>query len=135
MSRIERIKHCDQCELCRKPIKERIKYFLPQLRKICRAAKSQRHLLLQKVDHCFLHFISDCSFGILKHLIVLPKQSYKRLREFKNDIIAFGHFKTSIRKKRRLLIDKNGGFLPLILPALASAVFGVLGSLITKKLL
>jgi hypothetical protein len=70
---------------------------------------------------------------VLKNHIRFPKTIYKRLRKYRNDILFVANKKNSLKAKRATLLDKSGGFLPLILPALASAVFGVLGNIISKK--
>lgn len=123
-----------ECELCRRPMKERIKHFLPQMRKICHAKKCLRGPMLERANHCFIHFVSDCCFGVLKKFIMFPKKQYKRLKPYEGDILKFGHANLSNAKKRELLVSTKGGFLPLLLPALASAVFGILGSFITKHI-
>lgn len=128
-------KHPSACPICKKNIKNRIIHFLPQLYKIRHAKRAQRLNLIRKADHCLLKFLSDICFGILKKVVVFPKEVYKRLSEYEPVIYKLGHStKLPDHKKRELLIQKDGGFLPLILPALASAVFGIIGNLISKKI-
>lgn len=130
-----RRRHLKGCPICKQSIKQRIIHFLPQLYKIRRAKRPHRLNLIRKADHCLLKFLSDICFGILKKVVVFPKEVYKRLSEYEPIIYKLGH-KVNLpdKTKRELLIQKDGGFLPLILPALASAVFGIIGNLIAKKI-
>jgi hypothetical protein len=118
---------------CALPMKERTAHYFPQLQKICNAKKVKKDLLLEKTSNCLIYYLSDCCKGVLKNHIRFPKRIYKKLSKFRNDILLVANKKSSLKTKRAALLQKNGGFLPLILPALASAVFGVLGNLISKK--
>jgi hypothetical protein len=125
--------HGSEC-LCRLPIKDRTVHFFPQLQTVCNARGNHRRALLEKLPNCLLHFVSDCCKGILYNHIRFPSGSYKKLKKFKNEILLFANNKASLKSKRAALVEKKGGFLSLILPALASAIFGIVGNIISKKL-
>lgn len=80
-----------------------------------------------------MKYICDCSKGVLHHHIRFPKDTYRKLKPYKDDLLLLVNKKTSQKAKREALVNKKGGFLPLILPALASAVFGIIGNLISKR--
>lgn len=125
-----------KCNLCLQSIKKRIRHFLPQLNKIRLAKRSARTDLIRNAEPCLLKFLSDICFGILKKVVIFPKRGYKRLSKFQNTIFQLGDNKNlTDDEKRELLLQKDGGFLPLIIPAIASAAFGLLGNLISKKLI
>lgn len=128
------MKHPHSCP-CSLPLEERIKFFYPQITSVCRANRKRKRDLLSSAQPCFFNFVSDCSRGILQKHIQFPVHVYKKLRKFRDDLLILANRKTSNKNRKALLVDKNGGFLPLILPALASALFGLLGNVISKKLL
>ena len=128
------MKHPVSCA-CTFPIEERIQYFLPQISSVCKARRAKKRELLSTAEPCFYNFVTLCSQGILKKYIQFPFPVYRKLRKFRDDLLVLANKRSSNKVRRALLIEKNGGFLPLILPALASALFGVVGNLISKKFL
>jgi len=123
-----------KCEFCKQPIEERTESLLPHLHTVCNARKNHKCQLLKKLTKCQLQFISDCCKGILHRHITFPVETYKKLKRFRKDIILLADVKKSLKTKRAAIVKKNGGFLSLILPALATAVFSLVGNLISKKI-
>jgi hypothetical protein len=121
--------------ICNLPIKERTTHFYPQLQKICSARGGKKRALLEKLPNCLVRYVSDCCKGILHRHIRFSISTYKKLKKFKNNIVLLADKKTSLKAKRGAIAQKNGGFLSLILPALASAVFGLIGNLVSKTLI
>lgn len=124
--------HCSNC-VCASTFTDRTAHHFPQLQAICNAQQSKKRALLKKIDRCLLNFICDCSKGVLHHILRVPKSTYRKLRHYRDDFLLLANKKISQKAKRETLVNKNGGFLPLILPALASAVFGIIGNLISKR--
>ena len=126
--------HSSNC-VCSSTFRERIAIHYPQLKTICRAKESKQKELLKNVNNCLLQYICDCSKGVLHHHIRVPPRTYKKLSQYKDDLLLLANKQTSIRAKRAAIENKRGGFLSLILPALASALFGFIGNLVSKKLI
>jgi hypothetical protein len=120
--------------MCLKDIKLRTKLHLPQLRSIFRAKKSERGEKLQNLDPCALKYICQCALAVLKKFIHLPVHAYKKLSKYKDDLLYLVKKKPSLRQKRARLVEKRGGFLPFILPALASGI-ATLGSKLLENIL
>jgi hypothetical protein len=118
------MKHPQGC-VCSKDSKTRTKHYLPHLRSICRLRKTERGKFIHKCHPCVIKFIGDCCHALLKRYIKLPSESYKKLKKYQNDILYIARKKTSLRHKRARLIEKSGGFLPFLLPALASSLASI----------
>jgi hypothetical protein len=114
-------------------MKERTAAHFLQLQNICNAPKNKRPLLLEETSNCLINYLTICCKGVLMKHITFPILLYKKLGKFRKDLLLFANNKTSLRTKRAALIEKNGGFLSFILPALASIVHETFGELISKK--
>lgn len=122
--------HTTQCT-CFQPAINSIKHYLPILRKFATLRKNQRKKLFEKQDKCFIKFIGECCKEVLCDHIKLPESDYKKLRrhtDIKKDLKFLASESIPIKRKRALLITKGGGFLSIILPALASSIFGLIGN-------
>lgn len=127
--------HSKTCT-CFKPVKESLIYYAPQLQKFKRLNQQQKKELFEQSDRCFIRFVGECCEALLTDAFELPKESYDKLKKHKNIIErlqALAHSGKSLKKKRALLIEKGGGFLSVILPALASAVIGLITNAVSKN--
>jgi len=82
--------------------------------------------------------LSLSNYFFLHRCILLLDNRYETfnlspLSQYKKDLKLLASHRVSIRKKRAHLVRQGGGFLSLILPAIASALFGLLGNVISKK--
>ncbi|GIY21850.1 uncharacterized protein CDAR_494711 [Caerostris darwini] len=64
----------------------------------------------------------------------VPKANVKRLCRYKRTIRQLANRNISIARKRKLLVNQTGGFLPLVLPAVLSFVTGLVGKAIGKRM-
>ena len=128
------MKHLIDCP-CKLIFEDRIRHFYLEICSVCRVSPRQKRNFLERAPPCFYNFLADCSRGILYNHIKFPPPVYKKLRRYRNDFLTLANKRTSNKHRRALIVQKKGGFLPLILPALASALFGILGNVISKKLL
>jgi len=122
------------CKICRLDSASKSKYFKSSLLRILKSSSKRRQKYLNKANDCFIHYMSDCCLGILTQAIHLPKHVYHKLGEYKRDIVYLVQKYPSIRHKRERLIKQSGGFLSILLPALASSLFGLVTNLISKKI-
>lgn len=92
---------------------------------------TQKRALLKTANNGQLESLCEICLNILKGNI--PVNSYK-LKKYKNTLRTLAKKSSSIQKKRKMLLNQSGGFLPLIAPAIVSALGGILSSVISKKL-
>lgn len=85
-----------------------------------------RTALLKASSDKLIHCICECIYNVLKGKLTLKKEDHQKLKKHKNilrKLISKGG-KTKDRKK--IIIQKGGAFLPIIL---GSVLSGLLGSL------
>ena len=122
---------------CNAPKIEAAKHHWPILKKLQRGGGGieKRRAIFNHSKNCMIKFIGQCCRAVLTDVIKLLENNYKKLGKNLNDLIFLADKNKSVKSKRSLLVNQGGGFLSLILPALASALFRVLGNIFTKKVL
>lgn len=106
---------------------ERMKRYLPTLRRIQRLSERAKRNLMQNCDKQLLDCFSECSKNILKGNVPLKDSQLRKLRREKKNLRALALKKTPLKKKRKIL--QKGGFIGALLgPALS-----ILGSLLFSK--
>ena len=126
------MKHSSQCG-CIGSARDACHIHWPNLLKIIEGDENKRRNLFSTADHCFISFVGECCRAFLCEIIKVPKKNVSPLSQYKKDLKLLASHRVSIRKKRAHLVRQGGGFLSLILPAIASALFGLLGNVISKK--
>jgi hypothetical protein len=126
------MRHERNCGCFGKSKKAAEKYW-PHLEKIMNGNLKKRKEVLKNCSHCAINFIGECCKAVLCDIIPLSNETYVKLKPHKKDLLLLADNKVSIKKKRAQLLKQGGGFLSLILPALASALFGLLGNFVSKK--
>lgn len=96
------------------------------LRALSRLGAKERAALLKVIGDKEIHCICECVFNTLKGKVPLSTNQKRRLSRHKNTLRKLVKSGESLSKKRKLLMQKGGSLLPLILGPLVS---GVLGSL------
>jgi len=104
----------------------------PLLRKLQKGGKSARKRFFKTADNCVIKYVGECCQAVLKEIIKLPEEVYAKLTPYKKELLYLADAKTRLRDKRKLLVKKGGGFLSLILPALASSLFGLIGNAVIR---
>lgn len=82
--------------------------------------------LLKAADDSAINCICECIYNVLKGSLPISKKEKTKLSKHKNtlrELVRKGY----IKKKKKIIIQKGGAFLPIILSTLLS---GVLSSLI-----
>jgi hypothetical protein len=110
----------------------RFKPFLPELEKLTKATPKQRVYLLKTASPDLIRLLCKVVLNVLKGSVKLPESHYKKLRPHKHTLLTVSKRTKSIKKKRDALLKKRGGFLPLILPALISALAGFAGEALSS---
>lgn len=105
--------------------------FVSLLSRQANSRKKRQHLLSiatpEQIDAC-----SELFLNLLKGNIAVPEEELKKLERYKEQIRAIANKETSRRQKKVLLSKQSGGFLRLLLPAVAPLVFHALGGLFGK---
>jgi hypothetical protein len=91
--------------------------------------------IFKTCNQCLINFVGECCRAVLCEVLPLPPHVYPKLKTHRKDLLFLANPKIPLTKKRARLIKQGGGFLSLILPALASALFGALGNIISNKVL
>ena len=107
---------------------DRMRRFLPMLRRINKLGDKTKRQYVKKCNKEFIDCISECAKNVLRGNVPLKSSQIGRLRRHKQDLRALSIKKTSLRKKRRIL--QKGGFLGAIL----TPVLSLLGGLISNAI-
>ncbi len=90
---------------------------------------TQRKAMLSSVGNDIIKALSEASYNTLRGNIPLSSAQFRRLKKHKQMMRTMAHKSISLREKRRLLVNQKGGFLPALIPILASTVGGILGNI------
>lgn len=93
------------------------------------ASPKLRKAILQSGDDELIKTIIECVINTLNGNHKISGELKQKLCKYKNCFRKLVHAKTSLKKKRKIIIQK-GGFL---IPLLGSILSGVIGSLINRK--
>jgi hypothetical protein len=127
-------RHGNKCTCCASS-KIATEYYQPLLKKFKRLNKAGRQKVFEECDQCFIKFIGETCKAVLCNYIKLPEYMYEKLRRHKNikeDLKYLANESIPIKRKRALLLNKGGGFLSIILPALASSLISLIGNTIAN---
>jgi hypothetical protein len=102
---------------------QRVKNYLPTLRRIHRLNEKTRREYVKKCDKGFLDCLSECALNIIKGNVPLNERQMKTLRREKNNLRQLSMKKTSLKKKRRIV--QKGGFLGALIPPILSVLGGL----------
>jgi hypothetical protein len=87
----------------------------------------ERSSLLTSVDGDIIRILSEICLNILRGNVTLSKMQVHRLKRHKQTVRSLAKRNVSIKDKRHQLVQR-GGFLPLLLPVIASALGGLISS-------
>ena len=77
--------------------------------------------MLAGIESDIIHALSEIALNILRGNVQLSRQQVQRLQRHKQALRALASRAIPLRRKRALLLVKQrGGFLPLLLPLIAS---------------
>ena len=85
-----------------------------------------RNAILENCENDLIHIICDCVYNVVKGNVPgLTQEKVNKLARHKTSLIKLSK-KVPIKEKRKILIQKSGGFLsfllPLVAPLIAQAV-------------
>jgi hypothetical protein len=86
--------------------------------------------MLANVDNDIIKLLSEMSLNTLRGNVPLKSSQWRALRKYKQILRYLMDRTTPLHQKRSFLSkQQRGGFLPLLIPIIASAVGGVLNNL------
>ena len=97
-----------------------------------KARSKKRQELLKHADPCFIKLLCECTLNVLKGRVRLDKRQLKRLGPHAHTMVKISKIKNHPAKKNKELLETKGGFLPIILPALISALGTLAGKAVSK---
>lgn len=86
-----------------------------------------KRVLLKNKDKDWIHIISELCLNIQKKNIPLSKTQIKKLKKYSKAVKNFSNKKTGINKRRKYLIQKGAGFIPLLISLAAPFITKLLG--------
>ena len=81
-----------------------------------------RNAILKNCENGFIHVICDCVYNVVKGNVPgLTQEEVNKLARHKTSLIKLTK-KVPIKAKRKILVQKGGGFLPFLLPLVAPLI-------------
>ena len=103
-----------------------VKRHYKTLRAICKSKAQKRKQILQNASGDVIRSVSQVIKNTLKGNVPVSQRQKDRLRRHKQVLRQLSLKRTSLKKKRNILIQKGGALLPLLLTPILSAVAGSL---------
>ena len=100
----------------------------PTLQLLQNASTPSRKRILDKASPELICCLCDCAHNILQGNVTLSRHYKQKLRQHKTKLRKLANRRVALKTKKPLF--QTGGFLPLLLSALAPVITGVVGSLI-----
>jgi hypothetical protein len=76
--------------------------------------------------------LAECGLNVLKGNMNLTDDQYASLKPHRRMLLKVSGIKTTLKDRRQALANKKGGFLPVILPIILSALSGFAGQAVSK---
>ena len=92
------------------------------LKVLSRCKPKVRNAILKNCENDLIHIICDCVYNVVKGNVPgLTQEKVNKLARHKTSLIKLTK-KVPIKEKRKILIQKGGGFLPFLLPLVAPLI-------------
>jgi len=103
-----------------------LKHHYNELRALCKCKGNKRKILLQHASGNLIRTVAQLGKNLLKGNIKLSHHQKQRLRRHKKTLRTLSLKRSSLKSKRKLLMQKGGALLPLLVGPILSAVAGSL---------
>jgi hypothetical protein len=110
-------------QLCMEKLKIISKIKDPRLRK---------KILIEIADDCLYKALNEIAVNTISKKVPLNRATKTKLRKYKTHIKALAS-KTKNKRLQKKLVVQSGGFLPLLVPAVASILGSVLSAAINRR--
>lgn len=117
---------------CAKSIDERLHHFLPELKLLNETKPKYRESFLKSASPCLVRLLCESGLNVLKGHLKLEETQYEKLKPHRRLLLFVSKPSVPLKKRQEALVKKKGGFLPVILPTLLSAIAGFTGQTIAK---
>lgn len=97
---------------------------LPQLHELAHSSPKKRKLILQSANTKIIRSIVECIQNVLKGNIQMQNKNIQKLRRHKTVLRNIIHKGNRLKKKKQIILQKGGSFLP----ALLAPIIGVLAN-------
>ena len=105
----------------------RLKRNVSTLKLLEKASPSLRKAILKKASPELIHTICECALNILRSNVPLTNHCKRRLSRHKEKLRKLADKKVSLKTKKSII--QKGGFLPILISALAPVFGKILGAL------
>lgn len=100
------------------------------LRALCCLTAGQRRALLEKADNAVVQGICECALNTLHGTVPVTKKQKTKLKKYKTVLRKLADTRKKFKKnwnlKKRLIIQKGEGLLPILLPPVLSLILSKL---------
>lgn len=93
-----------------------------QLQLLYKCPPKLRKKLLEKISGNCIKSIIECTHNVLRGNVPLSKEQKKSLSRHKSTLRTLQDRKVPLFKKRKLIIQRGGGFLSVLIPAALTAL-------------
>jgi len=93
--------------------------------------KKRRNALIDLGDREEINAVSECILNLLKNNIKIPKSKLRSIKKHKHTMRDVVDKNLSVSKRKKILKQKGGGFLPVVLPLALSALSKLLPQLLS----
>lgn len=105
------------------------KKYIALLEALRHSDKEQRLALLRKADQKLIKYICECALNVLKGAVSLKscqKNKLKKHKQVLRKLATKPTGKNSWKKKKRVIVQKGGGFLPLLLAPVLDGIISTI---------
>ena len=106
-----------------------LKKHVPQLKTLKRATPTQRKHILAQANTELVACICECCLNILNGNVKITKVQRKKLSRHAKTLRTLANRGIPVNKKKKIIIQKGGSFLPALLVPILSLVASLLGNL------
>lgn len=98
-----------------------MKKHLPLLKCLQESSPERRHNIVRHSDLDLIRTINECVYNSLKGNIPLKKSEISKLKQFKKILRKIFQSSGGLEKKRKIIIQSGGAFLPALLSPIVTA--------------
>ena len=93
-----------------------VKRALPLLKALVDATPKLKKAIIKHAPTDLVTAISEIVLNLIKGVIKLTAHQKKRLSRYKKELLALAKKKVSLGKKRKILVQKGGGVVSILVP-------------------
>ena len=125
-------RHGASCQVCCQDITRRLSTYLPAVRSLSKAGAKKRMQIIRDADPCLVRIMKECALNVLKGRIKLSRRQLTRLRPHARTLVKVSRGQGMTLGAQKKLLEKSGGFLPVVLPALIASLGTLAGNVLSN---